>query len=134
MDQQDKTQRLKRILHADDEPDLLMIVRVTLERYGGCEVLSCANGMEVLEKAPVFKPDLILLDQTMPKLDGLETLRRLKTDPATADIPVIFITALAMQQDVERYQSLGAVGCIEKPFRPLAMFDLIKNIIAKPAS
>lgn len=119
---------MQKVLHVDDEPDLQLIVKMTFEKFGGCDVRSCSNGAEALTILKSYQPDIILLDMTMPVMDGIETIRELKKNVATAGIPVVFVTARALKQDVDRYLAMGAIGCIEKPFLPSEMFDEINSM------
>ena len=91
-----------------------------------------ANGEECLTKAASDHPDLILLDCMMPKLDGYETCRRLKQDPALRHIPVIFLTAKAQETEVKKGLSLGAVGYLIKPFNPMSLAAEINQILEGP--
>ena len=85
--------KLERILYAEDEPDIQAVAKLALEMVGGFTVQICNNGADALEKVTGFAPDLILLDVMMPGMDGPSTLQRLRADPATSNIPVIFLTA-----------------------------------------
>jgi CheY-like chemotaxis protein len=87
------------------------------------------NGQECLEKVSTERPDLILLDAMMPRMDGYETCRRLKADPATRDIPVIFLTAKAQEGEIRKGLELGAVGYLVKPFDPMRLAAQIKQIL-----
>lgn len=112
------SKELKRILYVDDETILHQMTRLTLERMGGFQVEIAASGAEALEKAPAYGPDLILLDVMMPGMDGPETFGRLRGIDAVKEVPVVFITAKAQPQEVERFRALGAAGVLTKPFDP----------------
>ena len=105
----------KRILIVDDEVHIREVVQTCLETLGGWNVLSVASGREGLLKAETEQPDAILLDVMMPGIDGFETCRRLKANPSTCDIPVIFMTALSDTEDKLKGFSLGAVDYVTKP-------------------
>jgi len=105
------------ILLVDDNPTNLQVLFQTLEGVG-CKLLIAKNGNGALAIAGKALPDLILLDIMMPDIDGYEVCRRLKTDPATADIPVIFLSALGETEDKVKGLHLGAVDYITKPFQP----------------
>jgi CheY-like chemotaxis protein len=79
------------------------------------------SGVEALAQMPVLKPDLVLLDVMMPELDGPALLGRMRKDPVLSRLPVIFITAKAMPDEVVRFRSLGAIGVIAKPFDPMKL-------------
>ena len=98
-----------KLLLAEDEPDVQLIARLSLKK-AGFTVVTVGNGLEVLERVAEERPDVILLDWMMPDMDGFETCRRLKADPATAAIPVIFLTARVQEAEVARALALGAVG------------------------
>ena len=110
--------RLNRILVVDDEPDILTVTRITLTVRGGFEVEACSSGARALEAAPMFAPDLILLDVMMPGMDGPTTLAALRGEPELARIPVVFLTAKAMPWEISRLVALGAADVITKPFEP----------------
>ncbi len=103
------------ILVVDDSQDLVEILRITLE-WKGFNVRCAYSGEELFASLKEQMPDLILLDIMMPKMDGLQVLRRLKGDPGTASIPVILLTAKALDEDVLRGHKMGADSYITKPF------------------
>ena len=105
------------ILLVDDNPTNLQVLFQTLEGVG-CKLLIAKNGQGALAIAAKALPDLILLDIMMPDIDGYEVCRQLKSDPATADIPVIFLSALGDTEDKVKGLHLGAVDYITKPFQP----------------
>ena len=122
------TQTLERILYVEDEPDIQAVARLALEQLGGFTVELCSSGAEALEKVPLFKPDLILLDVMMPGMDGPSTLQALRGLPETQGCPVVFMTAKVQPQEVEHYRQLGAVDVIPKPFDPMALADKVRAI------
>jgi len=128
---------LKRVLCAEDDPDIQIVAKLALELVGGFETMICGNGNETLQQAAAFAPDLILLDVMMPGMDGPTTLRHLRADPATSNIPVIFLTAKAQPSEVEHYRSLGALDVIAKPFDPMSLATQLRQAVsatgAKPA-
>jgi len=105
------------ILLVDDNPTNLQVLFQTLEGVG-CKLLIAKNGQGALTIAAKALPDLILLDIMMPDIDGYEVCRKLKSNPATADIPVIFLSALGETEDKVKGLQLGAVDYITKPFQP----------------
>jgi len=110
-----------RILIIDDEADIRRIAHLALGRVGAMDVLEAPSGAEGLRKAEDNRPDAILLDVMMPGLDGPSTLAALRSNPATAGIPVIFLTAKAMLSELERLRGLGAAGVLTKPFDPMTL-------------
>jgi sigma-B regulation protein RsbU (phosphoserine phosphatase) len=105
------------ILLVDDNPTNLQVLFQTLDGVG-CKLLVAKNGEMALSIANKARPDLILLDIMMPDIDGYEVCRQLKSVPATADIPVIFLSALGDTEDKVKGLQLGAVDYITKPFQP----------------
>jgi putative two-component system response regulator len=93
------------------------------------EVTVANNGVEVLAKAAELQPSVVLLDWMMPEMDGLEACRRLKLDPATRDIPVIFLTAKSQEAEIKEGLALGAVGYITKPFDALTLGAEIRALL-----
>jgi len=110
------TGEMNRILVVDDEPSNIQILAGILQEH---YILSAAtNGAKALELAAAQHPDIILLDMVMPEMDGLEVCRALKADPATAEIPVIFVTGMTDSENEERGLAAGAVDYIFKPVSP----------------
>lgn len=119
---------LERILYAEDEPDIQAVAKLALEMLGSFQVLICGNGHEALAKVKGFAPDLILLDVMMPGMDGPATLQKLRADPSTATIPVIFLTAKVQPQEVAQYQAMGALNVIAKPFDPMTLATQVRQV------
>jgi len=120
---------LKKVLLAEDDADIQKVAKMSLKFAGVNDVLIVENGEECLAVAGREKPDVILLDVMMPKMDGYEACRRLKDDPATKDIPVIFLTAKAQQFEVKKGMSLGACGYLTKPFNPMTLHAEIAALL-----
>jgi CheY-like chemotaxis protein len=108
----------EKILVAEDEKDIQKVIKITLKFKGGFDVRFANNGLEVLEMVRAERPDLIILDVMMPKMDGYEACKTLKADASTADIPVVFLTAKAQEKEIEEGLKLGAIDYIKKPFEP----------------
>lgn len=123
---------LNRILYVEDEADIRVIAEIALEVVGGFTLTSCASGREALEMAERARPDLLLLDMMMPGMDGLSTLEALRAHPATADTPVVFMTAKVQAAEIAHYKSLGALDVISKPFDPMALAEQIRSIWSRP--
>jgi DNA-binding response OmpR family regulator len=118
----------KRILVVDDTEDIVKLVKMYLEHH--CyEVIIARDGQEGLEKAKTEKPDLIVLDLMLPKMDGYKVCGLLKKDTRYAKIPVIFFTAKAQEKDVKLGQEVGADAYITKPFEPEVLLAKIKELI-----
>lgn len=118
------------LLIIDDEPDIREIVEMLLTD-DGWTVLQAASGAAGLALARQAQPDAILLDVMMPVLDGPATLAQLQAHPATARIPVIFLTAKAQCSEIERLRSLGAAGVLIKPFDPMQLPAQIAQLLAQ---
>jgi len=106
-----------KVLMVDDNPTNLQVLQATLEGRG-YRLLAARNGAGALAVTVKAKPDLILLDIMMPEMDGYEVCRRLKADPVTFEIPIIFLSALTQTEDKVKGLELGAVDYITKPFQP----------------
>jgi two-component system cell cycle response regulator len=122
-----------KILTVDDSKTVRMIVRKTFKIYD-CEILEASNGVEGLAAATKSQPSIILLDVTMPVMDGVEMLTRLKSDPKTKEIPVVMLTAEGGRDNIVNIAKLGVRGYIVKPFREELMIEKVGGIIElKPA-
>src|SRR5215475_14280251 len=110
-----------RVLHIDDEPDIREVVEMSIGLDPCFTVRSCASGAEGLTAADDWAPDVILCDVMMPVMDGPTTLGKLRENPLTAKIPVIFMTARAQHRELEHFKALGAAGVICKPFDPMTL-------------
>lgn len=117
-----------RILVVDDEADLVSTIQCRLKWYR-CEVITAANGKEGLEKAISERPDLILLDLSMPVMDGREMLERLRNHPDLKDTPVIMLTALCEAQDIAAVSSYGIADYVTKPFDFTELMEKIANAL-----
>jgi len=120
--------KLEKILYAEDDADIRTIAVLAMEVLGGMKVETCDSGVNVVEKAHEFKPDLILLDVMMPNVDGPTALGQLRQVPELSKIPVVFITAKVMKEEVAEFRELGAVDIIEKPFDPQSLTEQINAI------
>ena len=120
-----------KILIIDDDADIRSIARLGLSRVGGMTVIEATSGVEGVRKAQDEKPDVILLDMMMPAMDGVETLSALRSQPATAMTPVIFLTAKAVGDDVERMTALGAAGVLIKPFDPRTLSADVRALLKR---
>lgn len=124
----------ERILVVEDEEDILDLIRFKLEREGYV-VQTCAHGEDALRAAAQDHPNLILLDLMLPGVDGLEVCRRLRSDPHTARIPVVMLTAKSEEIDVVAGLEVGADDYIPKPFSPRILLARIRAVLRrrKPA-
>ncbi len=116
------------ILVVDDNPQNLELLQAYLEDLG-CEVISAVDGVEAMQAVVDHSPDLILLDIMMPKMSGFEVCRRLKEDQATADIPVVMVTALNELGDIERAVAAGTDDFLSKPINKLELLTRVKSLL-----
>lgn len=120
----------KRILVVDDEASLRDLACICLEDLGGWQVISAASGQEALLKAESQPLDAILLDVSMPEMDGFQCYEKLKANPASQTIPVILLTAKVLPNDRNRFAQMAIAGVITKPFDPTLICDQIAEILA----
>jgi DNA-binding response OmpR family regulator len=97
--------------------------------FSGFEVVEAADGDEALSRARAERLDLVLLDVMMPGVDGFTVAERLRADPATAGIPVVFLTARADDADLRRGRRIGAADYVTKPFDPLRLGDRLRRVL-----
>lgn len=119
---------LKKILYAEDEPDVQTIVELTIKSMSNYEIKICENGRKLLECVEEYNPDLILLDVMMPEMDGITTFKKLKDSQSTKDIPVVFVTAKAQVHEVGKFKEMGSWGVITKPFKVMNLCNDIQEI------
>ena len=112
---------LRRVMCVEDDPDIRMILEFSLATVGGYEVCCCAEGRSALARVDEFRPDLVLLDVMMPGLSGPETLVALRLLPSMQGVPVVFMTAKAMPDELEALLAFGATGLIVKPFDAMSL-------------
>jgi CheY-like chemotaxis protein len=120
---------IKRILVVDDEERIREVVRMCLVKLAQWDVITAASGAEAIQQAVNHHPDAILLDVSMPGMDGIETLQELQSQPQTASIPVIFLTAKVQPSEQLQYKQLGVAGLIVKPFDPMQLFQEIRRLL-----
>jgi two-component system cell cycle response regulator DivK len=118
------------ILIADDHEDSRAIIRTMLEHFGR-RVLEAWDGEECLRKARAARPDVIVLDLVLPILDGWETARALRQDPATAPIPILAFTAAVLPEQRERAIQAGCDAVLVKPASPTALLSAIDTLLAR---
>jgi DNA-binding response OmpR family regulator len=121
-----------RVLVIDDEAPIRLLCRVNLEAEG-IEVLEAADGPSGLEKARAEVPDVVLLDVMMPGLDGWRVAEELLDDERTAGIPIVFLTARAELRDRARGLDLGGVDYVTKPFNPVELAPLVRDLLERVA-
>ena len=125
---------LKRIMLVEDDPDIQLITRLSLEVGGGYEVRVCGSGAEAIQSAPAYAPDLIVLDVMMPGMDGPATMDALRKLPELAATPVVFFTANTQEMVRQNLLRRGALDIIIKPIEPNALVAQIRSIWQRLAS
>jgi diguanylate cyclase (GGDEF)-like protein len=119
---------LKKLLYVDDDADIREIVQMSLSLDGTLEVFISDGGERALLKMQMEKPDLVVLDVMMPGMDGPTLLKRMRSDPALEQIPVIFMTAKASAEEIAKFRELSAIGVIAKPFDPMTLGGQVKAL------
>lgn len=119
---------MKRILVIEDTDDNRQIIRDLLTTVG-YELIEAVDGEEGVAAAAREKPDLILMDIQLPRMDGYEATRRIKADPATAHIPVIAVTSYALSGDEEKTRAAGCDAYIAKPFSPRLLLAKVRELV-----
>lgn len=118
----------KKILIVDDEQDLVEMMKMRLEAVG-YNVISAADGQAALDLARKEKPDLIILDIMLPKMDGYKVCALLKKDSRYSGIPILMFTAKAQDSDMKMGEEAGANGYVTKPFEPEVLLKKIKEFV-----
>ncbi|HEX9712240.1 MAG TPA: response regulator [Actinomycetota bacterium] len=116
------------MLVVDDDRVIQQLLQVNLE-LEGYDVVTADNGHDALRLIKDLRPDLVLLDVMMPKLDGREVCRRIKADPSVASIPVIFLSARAQDMDINSGLDLGASAYLTKPFDPVDLLEAVGRVL-----
>ncbi len=118
------------ILVAEDELDIRELIAFTLQ-LSGYTVVQAPNGEVAVQKAQELHPDLIMLDVRMPKVTGFDACKQIKANPATSDIPVIFLSAKGQETEIKQGTELGAEAYILKPFAPDELVEQVKSVLMK---
>jgi len=118
----------KKILITEDSPTVLEILKSVLAEEG-YEVIAASDGQQALNLAKTEKPDLMVLDLMLPKIDGYKVCRMLKFDEKYKDIPIIMLTARTNETDEKLGKEVGADAYIRKPFQPEVVIDEIKKLL-----
>jgi two-component system alkaline phosphatase synthesis response regulator PhoP len=118
----------KKILAVDDERHIVRLIQMNLERQG-YTVIAAYDGREAVQKVETEYPDLVIMDVTMPHMDGFEALRRIKSDPLTRDIPVIMLTVKSQDADVFYAIDAGADLYLTKPINPAELLTFVQRVL-----
>ncbi len=113
----------KKVLVVDDEPNVRRLSRTILSKK--FDVIEAEDGKQAIDIANAEKPDIILMDMMMPKVDGLTACYAIKKDPSTKSIPVIMVTAIGFELNIKLSQQMGASAYVTKPFAPKDLLDKI---------
>ncbi|MEV6753966.1 response regulator [Streptomyces sp. NPDC051214] len=116
-----------RVLVVDDNKVIRQLIRVNLE-LEGFEVVTAADGAECLDVVDQVRPDVVTLDVVMPRLDGLRTAARLRSDPRTRDLPVVIVSACT-QYEVESGLEVGVDAFLAKPFEPSELLGIVRQLM-----
>lgn len=120
---------MRRILIVDDEPNIVLALELLMKREG-YEVQSVDDGQKVFDVVGKFRPDLIILDIMMPKMDGYEVCQRLRADPSLKNVSIIMLTAKGREVEREKGLALGADLYVTKPFSTREVMIRIKEILS----
>src|ERR1700747_1966083 len=118
-----------RILIIDDEDDIREVAALSLETVAGWDVAMASSGAQGLARAAEYRPDAILLDVMMPGMDGPSTFRELRKNPATAQIPVLLLTAKGQRTTQGRFAARGVEAVLFKPFDPMTLSTQIAGVL-----
>ena len=124
---------IKTVLLVEDNEDNLIVYRTILDHVG-YRVIEARDGEEGVARASSDHPDLILMDVSLPRMDGWEATRRIKADAATRDIPIIAVTAHALDDDREKAIEVGCDGYLAKPVAPRRVVEEVERFIGKPGA
>ena len=119
-----------RVLVIDDEPEMMDLVRLILEKKCGDEVIRAASGRKGIAKAQDVLPDLIILDIMMPDLDGWETYTHIRAIPALQKTPILFVAAASAEYIYPRAKQIGAKGYLQEPFRPSDLVNARNTVLS----
>jgi CheY-like chemotaxis protein len=120
-----------KVMVVEDDPDIRKVILMAFRFQGITDVVTAGSGEECLELVEGVMPDVILMDVMMPRMDGYETCRRLKANPKTKPVPVVFLTAKAQQYERQQGMQAGASGYLIKPFDPMTLCDQIRAILVE---
>ena len=117
------------VLHVEDDHDIREIAKLSLEIYGEFEVHQAEDGLIALEMVKTMTPDIVLMDYMMPGMTGEEVFAHWLEDPKMKDVPVVFLTAKAGEEDLERLRFMGAAKVLTKPFDPAELPEIVMSVL-----
>jgi CheY-like chemotaxis protein len=124
----EQVENKKKVLIVDDEPNVRRLLHTILGKT--FDVLEAEDGRQAIEITNSQKPDVVLMDMMMPKMDGLTACHMIKNDPATKSIPVIMVTAIGFELNIKLSQQMGASGYVTKPFSSEDLLGKITQVLA----
>jgi CheY-like chemotaxis protein len=124
------TDSLGRVLVVDDSDVIRTLIAVNLE-LEGFEVVQAVDGQDALEKVLELAPDVMTIDVRMPRLDGFDTVERLRADPRTSDLKIAMVTACAQASDLRRGDEVGVDAYVTKPFDPSTLVRTVRDLVAR---
>ncbi|HET9944517.1 MAG TPA: response regulator [Actinomycetes bacterium] len=127
------TDRPGRVLVVDDSDVIRQLICVNLE-LEGFEVVTAVDGQDALDKIHEAAPDVMTIDVKMPRLDGFDTVARLRADPRTSGLKVAMVTACAQESDIVRGREVGVDAYVTKPFDPATLVRTVRDLVERPAS
>jgi CheY-like chemotaxis protein len=119
------------ILIVDDDPLIRKLITTTLQDVAGYQLREAGDGIQALEAAVEDRPEIVFLDYDMPRLNGIETCRRLRSDPVTADATIVMLTAMSDGEHQDLAVHAGADLFLTKPFSPLRLLRLVDELAAR---
>ena len=119
------------ILIVDDDPLIRKLITTTLQDVAGYQLREAADGMQALEEAVELRPQIVFLDYDMPRLNGIETCRRLRSDPVTAEATIVMLTAMSDGPAQDHAVQAGADLFLTKPFSPLRLLRLVDELASQ---
>ncbi|MBO0783750.1 MAG: response regulator [Ktedonobacteraceae bacterium] len=120
---------MKKVLVIDDNPTIVELVRYAVSLQGSYEVVVAYDGVQGLERIYEEKPDCVIIDVKMPRMDGYQLVRCLRGDPRTADTPLIILSAMTREEDQMTGLLSGADEYLTKPFKPTALNSAIEHVL-----
>ena len=124
---------LGRVLVVDDSEVIRTLIAVNLE-LEGFEVIQAVDGQDALEKVLDVRPDVMTIDVKMPRLDGFDTVARLRADPRTSALKVAMVTACAQEGDIRRGREVGVDAYVTKPFDPAVLVRTVRDLVERAGS
>jgi len=122
----------KKVLLIDDDLDIQEITQIVIRKIARWKGISATTGVEGLQKAKTESPDAILLDISMPDMDGFQVFEQLQADPVTQAIPIILLTAKTSPSDRDRFAEMAIAGVISKPFDPVTLWQQVATFLGWP--